>query len=264
MNNETITTAVPESPEDHQLLSAITMENDAIARVDEAPGLENPPELSEIPVDRVSGELSGTTDNITAVIEAQEDHEALKATTMGNEAIANVDEAPGHGSFTELSETPANSDSCELCGTKDSITADLKVQENGEALEAPKCQPSALSDSGDNESFPEDEPCILNGTKASQVHPYNNGLDSWDESQIIPEEFEALAVFTYNDKLDSDLFERHNNLLGDNPDEETVNGDSVSAFHGVDPDTEILDTPVPANLGEEDLNHSSSNEPPER
>lgn len=84
MNNETITTAVPESPEDHQLLSAITMENDAIARVDEAPGLENPAELSEIPVDRVSGELSGTTDNITAVIEAQEDHEALKATTMGN------------------------------------------------------------------------------------------------------------------------------------------------------------------------------------
>ncbi|KAJ5677766.1 SNF2 family helicase [Penicillium maclennaniae] len=74
MNNETAATAVHEAEEDHCVLPAITMESDAIAKVDKAPDHGNSGKLSEIPTKIDSGELSGTENRNTTDLEAQEEN----------------------------------------------------------------------------------------------------------------------------------------------------------------------------------------------
>ncbi|KAJ5310150.1 uncharacterized protein N7443_002611 [Penicillium atrosanguineum] len=201
----------------------------------------------------------------TAVPEAPEGHQLLPATTMENETIAEVHDAPGHGISNKAFETPANRDSVGLSETNDNITADLEVQKDEDsthALEATKCHLSAIPDFGtENQSFLEEKPSSLDGIKASQVYPHNEGPNFGNGRQTIPDEFEALANWTYNSQLGSDLFVRRNNLSGDNPDDENVNGDINVGLHGAKLDTEKSDTSMSAALSDEDLYHSSSDEP---
>ncbi|KAJ6119935.1 hypothetical protein N7523_004215 [Penicillium sp. IBT 18751x] len=73
MNNETPAAAVHEAGEDHCGLPAITMESDAIAKVDQAPDCGNYDKFSEISAKIDSAELSGTEYRITADLKAPED-----------------------------------------------------------------------------------------------------------------------------------------------------------------------------------------------